>query len=78
MMSGTINTIHADLLISIVLLNLPSTEKACFDDELHVFPVWRLGQTMKLYYLKYINDSIYIFYSIHYSSYSRTINHPIK
>ena len=78
MMSGTINTIHADLLIYIVLLNLPSTERACFDDELHVIPVWRLVQPMKLYYLKYINYSISILYSIHYSTYSHTINHPIK
>ena len=62
MMSGTRNTIHADLLISTVLLNLPSTEKACFDDKLHVIPVWRLSQPMTLYYLKYINDSISILY----------------
>ena len=60
MMSGTRNTMHADLLISTVLLNLPSTEKECFDDKLHVIPVWRLGQHMTLYYLKYINDSISI------------------
>ena len=78
MMSRTINTIHAELLIYIVLLNLTSTEKAYFDNELHVLPVWRLDQPIKLYYLKYINNCISILYSIHYSTYSRTINHPIK